>query len=455
MNAPNDCVVTAIAQNRIFEKEVVDAAGQYIRKGTCVFDVGSNLGQMAILFSEMAGDAGEVFAFEADDYIFTLLQKNIDANHRYNIRPFFRAVFHTPDKEIFFPEQDFKRFGTYGSYGIDLNAKTGRRVKTITIDELEIRTPVSFMKVDIQGSDLFAMQGAVQTIRRHRMPILFEFEEQFQSEFGTSFQDYLNFINSIGYKIEKQILNNYLIVPQDQKNAAVSTEKPISSISGLKLSPQRRLCKFLKNRSEVEEATRFLQQDGYLSNITLCKDWDMAHFIPEIGDGNFLDMGSSLSYILRNINLKKIRGGLYGIDLQKPDMPIPGVEYVVGDLMHTPFADNFFANITCLSVIEHQVDFEKFARETSRILAVGGKLFVTFDYWEPKITPHIKSLYQLKWQPLDRQMALDLIENCKRHNLVLVEDMDWSIGEKVIHKKYYSPDPNIGYTFGMAVFEKK
>jgi hypothetical protein len=32
--------------------------------------------------------------------------------------------------------------------------------------------------------------------------------------------------------------------------------------------------------------------------------------------------------------------------------------------------DNYFANITCLSVIEHEVDFNKFAAEISRLLTI-------------------------------------------------------------------------------------
>ena len=72
------------------------------------------------------------------------------------------------------------------------------------------------MKVDVQGSDLFAMQGAVETIKRNKMPILFEFEQQFQEQFGTTFQDYVEFVDSIGYKFASTVnLTNYLIVPKN------------------------------------------------------------------------------------------------------------------------------------------------------------------------------------------------------------------------------------------------
>jgi hypothetical protein len=43
---------------------------------------------------------------------------------------------------------------------------------------------------------------ATETIKRHRMPIIFEFEQQFQAEFGTSFQDYVDFVNSISYALK-------------------------------------------------------------------------------------------------------------------------------------------------------------------------------------------------------------------------------------------------------------
>ena len=72
------------------------------------------------------------------------------------------------------------------------------------------------MKVDIQGSDLFALQGAKEIILKNKMPILFEFEQQFQDEFQTSFNDYANFIKEIDYRFEKIIMGiNYLIVPNE------------------------------------------------------------------------------------------------------------------------------------------------------------------------------------------------------------------------------------------------
>ena len=213
-------------------------------------------------------------------------------------------------------------------------------------------------------------------------------------------------------------------------------------------------CKLLKSWQEIDECTRFLKQYGFVSHNLICKDWDLAHIIPEIEDGNFLDMGSSDSYILKNIALKRTRGELYGIDLREPDVPVKGVKYIIGNLMDTKLPDRYFKYITCLSVIEHEVDYEKFAREVSRLLEDGGKLFVTFDYWNPKVVPPIK-MYGLDWNILSEVDVKQFVSICEQNDLFLLQDMDWSIKDAVIDDSNYSPHPGISYTFGLLVFEKK
>lgn len=215
-SADADVIVTSIKSGKIFEKEVVDLASKYIKPETIVLDVGSNFGQMAILFSRMVGEAGKVHAFDADDFVFSVLEKNINANSLTGkVIPHFGAVHHVENEVLYFPVQDFERFGSYGSYGIDYKGQKGREVKSLTIDGLNIQEPVSFMKVDVQGGDLMAMQGAKQTILRNKMPILFEYEYHFEDELNLCFQDYVDFVAEIGYKFEKVINgHNFLIVPK-------------------------------------------------------------------------------------------------------------------------------------------------------------------------------------------------------------------------------------------------
>lgn len=215
-DAHSDEIAKAIISNNIFDASVYEIAREYIRPGTAVLDIGSNFGQMAVLMSKLVGHSGVVHAFEADEFIFSILETNTKVNAG-NIIAHFGAV-HSQSKEtLYFPVQDFERFGTYGSYGIDYVHGKGRPIETITIDDIEYNQEISFVKIDIQGGDLFAMQGAVKTIDKYRMPILFEYEYLFEDELKLSFQEYVDFVAGIGYRFAKVINgNNYLILPKER-----------------------------------------------------------------------------------------------------------------------------------------------------------------------------------------------------------------------------------------------
>lgn len=214
-NAPRDNIAHAMKCGRIFEPEIVDVARRFIRPETAVIDVGANFGQMSLLFSQMVGEDGRVYAIEAQRPVFDILTLNIAANRAENVIPFFKAADRESGKVYCFPPPDFRTWGAYGSYNLPLNATSGDPVEGIRVDDIDIELPVSFMKVDVQGFDLFAMQGAKETIAKHRMPILFEFEQQFQHEYGTNFQDYVEFVDSIGYRFTETVMDlNYLVEPK-------------------------------------------------------------------------------------------------------------------------------------------------------------------------------------------------------------------------------------------------
>lgn len=215
-HAPDDIVVQSMQAGAVFELEVVEVARRFIRPGSAVIDAGANFGQMALLFGEAAGPEGLVYALEAQRWIHDVLVRNIGANHAQNVVPIFAAIFNESGRQFRFPRPDLVRFGAYGSYNLPLASAVGDPVESLKIDDLDIDRPVSFMKVDLQGCDLFAMQGAITTIERHRMPILFEFEEEFQAEYGTNFQAYLDFVASIDYRFSQTVLGkNYLIEPRN------------------------------------------------------------------------------------------------------------------------------------------------------------------------------------------------------------------------------------------------
>ena len=216
----------------------------------------------------------------------------------------------------------------------------------------------------------------------------------------------------------------------------------------------RGMNRFLKTRSEIDECSAQLRKHGMIGHRLPCKDWDLCAVLPYVGDGNFLDMGSTDSYVLQAVAKMGRKGFKYGIDRRAPDVaPPPGIEYFKGDLLDPPFEDGTFQYVSCLSVVEHGIDFDAFARECRRLMAPEGRLFVTFDYWEPR-TQAPTVIGGLPWSILDKGDAMRLIEACKKEGLVLDQPVDWETKDPVVNPGYFSPTGD-SYTFGVIMFVKR
>lgn len=225
---------------------------------------------------------------------------------------------------------------------------------------------------------------------------------------------------------------------------------------------------FLKTKQEIENCTLFIKQNSLVEHAIDCKNWDIAMIVPYLSDGNILDMGCIGSHILHNVSKLNLQGLKFGIDLMfKPEdidesagswnnintPKVSGCRFFQGDLMNTGFESNIFNYITCLSVIEHSVDFQMLAKECSRLLTKGGKLFITFDYWTPKPHTEEMKLYDLEWNILDGDSVVSLVKSCSDAGLKVTSDIDWATQDTVINPSYCSPS-NVSYTFGILMFEK-
>lgn len=218
-DAHADLIAGHIKKGKIYDLNIYNILKEYIKPGTAVLDVGANFGQMSRELSLLAGRNGKVHAFEAEPFIYKILKMNCENSN--NIICHFGAVSDKSDDILYYQNtnniEEAGR-GTYGSYGIDPQSKTGTQVKTICIDDINFTKPISAMKIDVEGWDLHALKGAVNTINKHRMPIIFEYGSYHEKRINTRFQDYVDFVASINYRFEKVIDDiNYLILPKELK----------------------------------------------------------------------------------------------------------------------------------------------------------------------------------------------------------------------------------------------
>lgn len=210
-----DAVTAVLSRGKLFEPEVINIAKKYIKKGTAVLDIGANFGQMTIEFSKLAGNGGKIYSFEAQEYVFKFLEKNIKNNHLTNVVPIQKAVWDKEGETLNFLDLELNCGAMYSGNSVTGNSNNTKAVKTITIDSLNIQEKISFMKVDIEGADIFALRGARETIMKNRMPIIFEYTQHMQSDFNSSLHDYIEFARSINYRFHEIVLGiNFLILPE-------------------------------------------------------------------------------------------------------------------------------------------------------------------------------------------------------------------------------------------------
>jgi FkbM family methyltransferase len=134
--------------------------------GDCIIDAGGCWGDTALYFAHAVGGEGKVYTFEFVPDNLEVFQRNRSLNpqlaERIQIIPL--ALWNKSGESI-----DYSADGP----GTTLTIRQGptRSVSTVTIDDFvkqESLSRVDFIKMDIEGSELKALQGAEKTLRTFR-----------------------------------------------------------------------------------------------------------------------------------------------------------------------------------------------------------------------------------------------------------------------------------------------
>ena len=138
-----------------------------IEKGDTVIDTGACWGDTALYFAHHAGQEGKVFSYEFVPGNLEIFFRNLDLN------PQLKDRISIVDRAAWSHSGEVLQFGDNGpgssvSSAIN-NNKEG--IETLSIDDLvkvNNIARVDFIKMDIEGSELKALQGAIETIRKYQ-----------------------------------------------------------------------------------------------------------------------------------------------------------------------------------------------------------------------------------------------------------------------------------------------
>jgi FkbM family methyltransferase len=152
-------------QGAIWEPFETEVATREIRSGDTVLDLGANIGYYTLLFSELVGDKGRVFAFEPDPANFALLMKNIQANGCRNVTAVPRAVSNKSGfLNLYHCDDDAGDHRVYDSG----DGRSAIEVECVRLNDYFAPTErIDFIKMDLQGAEWGAIEGASQLIRNN------------------------------------------------------------------------------------------------------------------------------------------------------------------------------------------------------------------------------------------------------------------------------------------------
>jgi len=127
------------------------------------------------------------------------------------------------------------------------------------------------------------------------------------------------------------------------------------------------------------------------------------------------------------------------------------IEFIPGDLTKTPFPNNYFDAITCISVIEHGVDEIKYFKEMHRILKKGGLLITSIHYWENEIDRINGLAYNNPIYVYNKTSVRNLLEKALRQGFILFgPEVDLNCQNKVVKWKKF----NLDFTFLIFSLQK-
>jgi FkbM family methyltransferase len=156
-----------------FEPCLQKAIAKYVAAGDTVYDIGANMGYVTLSLAKRVGPRGHVIAFEPVPTNFDLLQKNIAINPVSQVQALNVAASDRSGDALMRVTGN----SSMASMVWHRNEASARElnIKTVAIDNLvdagHFGAP-QFVKIDVEGSEGFVLQGMVRTVATAK-PVIF------------------------------------------------------------------------------------------------------------------------------------------------------------------------------------------------------------------------------------------------------------------------------------------
>jgi FkbM family methyltransferase len=191
-------------RNRSFEPDELAFVARFVKPGMTVLDLGAHHGLYSLLASKRVGHSGQVFAFEPSPRERNALRLHLTLNFCRNVSVE-KVALGNENTESDLHVVDSWAVGCNSLRPPDVAEKTSlERVRVTKLDDwLTERKigPVHFIKLDVEGGELAALQGASELIsNRPRPVILAEVQDVRTRPWGYQAKEIIDFLGSRNYQ---------------------------------------------------------------------------------------------------------------------------------------------------------------------------------------------------------------------------------------------------------------
>jgi len=174
-------------------QHIPDNISRYVDNKNVIIQAGGNAGFYVKRYSELFN---KVYTFEPDPLNFFCLNLNCTSPNVYKYQAFLGS-----SHECKSLNNTYSSLGHGGSHVI--HNSTGD-IPTLRIDDLNLKT-CDLIHLDIEGYELFAILGAVETLARCKPTVCIEDFEPWKQRYNTSLEQVEGVLFSFGYKRVGQV----------------------------------------------------------------------------------------------------------------------------------------------------------------------------------------------------------------------------------------------------------
>jgi len=206
-NYPIDYIQSVIVNYKTFyENDILEELKSYIKKNSIILDIGANIGNHSIYWAKKT-DAKRIYSFEPVHDTFKILKKNIEINGLIDKVKIFNIGL-----------SDEKINGSITNYFPDnigatqIKQDSNGNLLLDKLDNIKLgEDTIDFIKIDVEGHELYALQGARETLITFKPIIFIEIFEVNQIKVH-------EFLENLGYRLEKRFDgSNYLYIFEERE----------------------------------------------------------------------------------------------------------------------------------------------------------------------------------------------------------------------------------------------